>query len=254
MGLDARSEAMHYDAQGRLARLGSYQRWVLRNFGDAFGRRIWDAGAGIGLVTAELAQRADFVLATEYTPRNLETLTARFGGSPKVTVARCDLAGDDALAVAAHEIDTIVSLDVLEHLPDDGHVLALFRRVLTPGGRLLLKVPAHPFLFGAIDEASHHHRRYTRKGLQGALLRAGFEIERVAPMNMAATVPYFVKSRVLKRRTNFSNTIDPGRLGLYDRLIPWLERAERVLPVPFGLSLVAVARKPAGGPDFARSG
>ena len=63
-------------------------------------------------------------------------------------------------------------------------------------------------------------------------------------MNMAATVPYFVKSRLLRRKTNFSNSLDPGRLGLYDRLIPWLERAERIVPVPFGLSLIAVGQKP----------
>jgi len=246
MVLDPRTEAMHYDAQGRLAQLGSYQRWVLRNFRDAFGKRIWDAGAGIGLVTGELAQRAELVLATEYTPRNLETLRARFAETPNVTVARCDLAGDDSIAFAAHALDTVVSLDVLEHLQDDRHVLGLFHRVLVPGGRLLLKVPAHPFLFGAIDEASSHLRRYRRRLLRERLVRAGFEVERLEHMNLAATVPYFVKSRILKRRTNFSNSIDPNRLGLYDRIIPWLERAERILPVPFGLSLIAVARKPVG--------
>ena len=62
-------------------------------------------------------------------------------------------------------------------------------------------------------------------------------------MNMAATVPYFLKGRVLKKRRNFSNSIDGGKLGFYNRLMPWLERAERVLPTPFGLSLVAVGRK-----------
>jgi SAM-dependent methyltransferase len=241
---DETFEAVHYAAQGRMAQLGNYYRWILRNFRGTIGRRIWDAGAGIGNVTEHLALRADFVLATEFAQRNLDALRERFADRPGVRVACCDLARDDALAFAEYEIDTVVSLDVLEHLEDDLHVLRIFWNVLQPEGRLLLKVPAHPFLYGAVDEASLHFRRYRRPDLHAMLERAGFRVDRVAHMNMAATVPYFVKSRLLRKRTNFSNTIDPERLGLYDRLIPWLERAERVLPVPFGLSLIAVARKP----------
>jgi len=243
MGPDRRLEAMHFEAQGRLARLGNYHGWILRNFEGAFGRRIWDAGAGIGLVTAQLAERAEFVLATEFTPRNLEELTRRLEAVPNVRVAACDLSGDAALAFGDYDLDTVISLDVIEHLEDDAHALRTFRKVLRPGGRALIKVPAHPFLFGAMDEASLHHRRYRRAELSRKLREAGFAVERVAYMNLLATVPYFVKSRVLRRRTNFSNSIDPDRLGWIDRLIPWLERIERVVPPPFGLSLVAVGRK-----------
>lgn len=244
MARDDTFETMHCAAQGHMAQLGNYYRWILRNFGEAVGRRIWDAGAGIGNVTEHLARRADFVLATEFAQRNLDALRERFADHPDVRVAYCDLARDDALAFAEYEIDTVVSLDVLEHLEDDLRVLTTFWTVLEPGGRLLLKVPAHPFLYGSIDEASLHFRRYRRRDLGARLERAGFRVERVAYMNMAATLPYFVKSRILRRRTNFSNAIDPERLGLYNRLVPWLERAERALPVVFGLSLIAVGRKP----------
>jgi SAM-dependent methyltransferase len=244
MARDETVETMHRAAQGRMAQLSNYYRWILRNFGGAVGRRIWDAGAGIGNVTEHLARHADFVLATEFAQQNLDALRERFADRPGVRIAYCDLARDDALAFEDCEIDTVISLDVLEHLDDDLHVLRNFWTVLRPEGRLLLKVPAHPFLYGAIDEASLHIRRYRKGDLRAVLERAGFCVERVAHMNMAATLPYFVKSRVLRRRTNFSNTIDPERLGLYNRLVPWLERAERILPVVFGLSLIAVGRKP----------
>jgi 2-polyprenyl-3-methyl-5-hydroxy-6-metoxy-1,4-benzoquinol methylase len=247
MARDETIETMHRAAQGRMAQLGNYYRWILRNFGGAIGRRVWDAGAGIGNVTEHLARHADFVLASEFAPQNLEALRGRFADRTGVRVAYCDLTRDDALAFAECEIDTVISLDVLEHLEDDLHALRIFRTVLRPEGRALLKVPAHPFLYGAIDEASLHVRRYRKSELRAKLERAGFRVERVAYMNMAATVPYFVKSRLLRRRTNFSNTIDPERLGLVNRLVPWLERAERILPVVFGLSLIAVGRKPGAG-------
>jgi 2-polyprenyl-3-methyl-5-hydroxy-6-metoxy-1,4-benzoquinol methylase len=244
MAGDETFESMHCAAQGRMARLGNYHRWILRNFGDAFGRRVWDAGAGIGNVAEHLAERADFVLASEYSERNLDALRERFDGRAGVRVAYCDLAADDAPDFEDCAIDTVICLDVLEHLAHDLRALQIFWSVLRPGGQVLLKVPAHPFLYGSIDAASLHLRRYRRSDLCAALERADFRVERLAYMNMAATIPYFVKSRLLRKRTNFSNSLDPARLGLYDRLMPWLERAERLLPVPFGLSLIAVARKP----------
>ena len=237
-------ESKHFDAQGRMARMDNYYRWILANFGGAVGRRVWDAGAGIGNVTELLLERAEFVLATELTDANLDALRARFADDARVAVEPCDLTTDAALDLARYEVDTVVTLDVLEHLEDDHAALGRYRGVLRPGGRLLVKVPAHPFLYGTMDEASLHYRRYGKRELRDKLLAAGFEVERVRHMNMAATLPYFLKGRVLKRKRNFSNAIDGNKLGFYNRLMPVLERVERVVPVPFGLSLCAVARKP----------
>ncbi len=236
-------ERAHYAAQGRLARMSNYYRWILRQFDGALGRRIWDAGAGIGTVSETLIENADFLLATEFGEKNLVALRERFAGRAAVRVEFCDLSREDARVFAGERLDTIVSLDVLEHLADDGFALRLFHAVLAPGGRLCLKVPAHPFLYGTMDRASLHHRRYARRELREKLRAVGFVPEHLRAMNLAATIPYFVKGRLLKRDRNFSNSIDGERLGFYNRIVPWLERIERVLPPPFGLSLIAIARK-----------
>ncbi|MCB9914265.1 MAG: class I SAM-dependent methyltransferase [Planctomycetes bacterium] len=243
MELDDRTEQAHFAAQGTLGRMDNYYRWILRNFGPRVGRRVWDAGAGVGHVTALLAAQAELVVATEFTERNLEALRARFAGVPNVVVEFCDLTAPAALELARYELDTIVTLDVLEHLEDDAAALARYHEILRPGGALLIKVPAHPFLYGTVDEASLHFRRYEKRELREKLERAGFRVEMLRPMNAAATLPYFFKGRVLKKRSNFSGTIDQGRVGLYNRLMPWLERVERLVPPPFGLSLVAAGRK-----------
>ncbi len=244
MDLTPEIERAHAQAQSRLGQMDNYHAWILRSFGAAYGQRIWDAGAGAGLTVDRLRERAAFVLATEYTTANVELLRERFAAVPgRVQVEPCDLASDDGRSFAALKLDTNVHLDVLEHLADDHHALGLFHSVLAPGGRLLIKVPAHPCLFGSLDRASLHHRRYTRSDLREKLTKAGFRIERLRFMNLAATLPYFIKGRILKRQVNFSNTLSPGRLGTYNRVIPWLERCERLIPPPFGLSLIAVARK-----------
>ena len=102
---------------------------------------------------------------------------------------------------------------------------------------------AHPFLFGSLDEASLHYRRYTKRDLREKLLRAGFEVEMLRHMNLAAVVPYLLKGRVLRSKKNFSNSLSGSRLGFYNKLIPWFARFEGLLPPPIGLSLVAIARK-----------
>lgn len=243
MELTENIESEHYEAQGTLGRMDNYYRWILGTFGDNVGRRVWDAGAGVGHVTELLTQRADFVLATEFTERNLETLRGRFASEAKVEVEFCDLTKPEALELTRHELDTIVTLDVLEHLEDDRAALTRYREILQPGGALLIKVPAHQFLYGTVDEASLHYRRYGKRELREKLEGAGFHVEKLGHMNMVATLPYFLKGRVLKKQSNFSGTIDQGKVGFYNKLMPWFERVEKLLPVPFGLSLVAVGRK-----------
>jgi 2-polyprenyl-3-methyl-5-hydroxy-6-metoxy-1,4-benzoquinol methylase len=244
LGLTESVETKHFEAQGTLGRMDNYYRWILGTFGDSVGQRVWDAGAGVGHVTELLRARAEFVLASEFTERNLACLRDRFAGCDGVQVEFCDLSSDEALDLVRHRLDTIVTLDVLEHIEDDGAALARYFQILEPGGALLVKVPAHKFLYGTVDEASLHFRRYARAELRTKLEATGFVVEKIHHMNMAATLPYFLKGRVLKKQSNFSDTIDQGKLGFYNKLMPLLEGLEKILPTPFGLSLVAVARKP----------
>lgn len=246
MGIDSQAAERHFEAQGRLAQLNNYYRWTLDNFGIPMqGRRIWDAGAGVGHVSALLAPQAELLLATEFTEQNIQSLRVRFASHGNVQVRYCDLLAPPVAELRALHLNTIVNLDVLEHIEDDMAVLGTFFDCLEPGGQLLLKVPAHPFLFGSMDRASLHFRRYAKKTLQGKLATAGFAVERLQYMNMLAVFPYFIKGRLLKREGNFSLQLSEERLGLYNKLVPWLERFERVVKPMWGLSLIAVARKPA---------
>ena len=200
------------------------RRWI--------GRSVLEIGSGIGNLSAFLADRERLVL-TDTREEYLSRLRARFAGRPNISVARLYLPDDDG-AVAGERFDTIICLNVLEHIDDDISALHAIRRLLAPSGRLVLLVPALPALYGTIDRALGHHRRYKRAGL-GELLRAtGFTPAHVEYFNMAGIPGWWFAGRVMRRAL-----IPGGSLKLYDALVP-LFRLERFIPWRVGQSLIAI--------------
>lgn len=153
---------------------------------------------------------------------------------------------------------TLIGLfDVLEHIDDDEGTLRFLASVLEPGGYLALTVPAHPFLFDEMDELAHHRRRYRRAELREKLQAAGFETA-VLTHFMAPLVPSLIVARMLGRllesvgvtardRRSAELGITPGLNGLLSAILA-VERSllRRRVPMPFGSSLLAVARRVAG--------
>jgi len=236
------STAQH-EAQERMALLPRYYAWTLRRLEPWIGRRILDVGCGIGNATGRLAGWDRLVLL-DVSPSQVEGLRRRYAGVERVEVVLGDVLDPGILRLGVGDFDTVLCLDVLEHLRDEDRALGHFRALLAPGGHLLLKVPAHRWLFGTLDVASGHHRRYTRRDVGALARRAGFEPVWVASMNLSGVAPWWLKGRVLRRRANFSRTFSPRALRRMNRIVPLLERLDRLVPIPLGLSLVAVLRRP----------
>ena len=155
-----------------------------------------------------------------------------------MTVVEAD-AGWLTSAAALRDFDSVVCLNVLEHIADDALVLEGFRSCLAPGGRLLLLVPAHRVLHGEIDRSVGHERRYSRAPLRRLLEQSGLDPVELRYVNPVGALGWLVSSRVLRRPQ-----VPSGPLRTYDRLVPVLRHLDR-LSLPFGLSLWAVARRPA---------
>jgi glycosyltransferase involved in cell wall biosynthesis len=221
----------------RLSRAERYNRWMLEQVAPWLGQRVLEIGSGIGSFTRHLVGR-ELVVATDVNPRYLRILRNTFERHTRVEVAPLDLLAFDPAPFAARGVDTVLCLNVLEHVDDDRAALHRLHDALVPGGRLILVVPAHQRLYGAIDRAIDHHRRYETNGLLRKLADAGFQVERTQFFNRLGVVGWYVNSVLLKR------TKVPGfQLRLQNLLVPVL-RAEAALPLPFGLSLIAVARRP----------
>lgn len=215
----------------------NYYRWVVRRFAPYLGRRVVEAGAGIGTFAGHLREAVPDAELTLVEPadNNYPHLRARFAGDARVRTVQ----GYLEAAGARESADSVVAVNVLEHVHDDAAFLAAAHRLLAPGGHLLLFVPALPALYGTLDEAFEHVRRYTRAGLDGRLRGAGFRPVRLHYTNLPGVAAWWLSGRVLRRRT-----VTARDAKLYDRWItPWTSALERVWTPPLGQSLIAVARK-----------
>lgn len=234
-------EALHLEALERMAGLAPYYGWVLDLAetlnGGPLGSRVLDAGCGIGNFVELLRQRTEHVMAVDLSPKNIAVLRRRFEGAANVEVLQTDLDAQRE-ELRARDVDAICCLDVLEHIEDDGALVKSFAGILKQGGTLFIKVPAHAWLYGSVDKASDHFRRYSRRGLMKLVEDAGFEVRAARYMNLAGVGPYFLKSRVLKKGSTFSNSFS-------DRQLRWIKRSIGVFRgVDKAMGLVG----PGGGP------
>jgi SAM-dependent methyltransferase len=210
----------------------AYNEWLFDRIRPFLGARVVDAGAGVGTFTALAADTGAEVTAVEPVPEFAAILRERFQGDAKVTVVEGTVE-----AVRHRSFDSIICLNVLEHIEDDRATLGEFMGQLVPGGRLLLLVPAHPGLYGGYDRAAGHVRRYSKRLLTDQLVEAGFEIETLRHVNPVGALGWLVRVRLRS-----SEEWPASSFSLFDRAVPVLRRLD-ALRLPFGLSLWAVARR-----------
>jgi glycosyltransferase involved in cell wall biosynthesis len=223
----------------RMEGLSVYNRWLHDRFEPWLGKRILEVGSGVGNQTRFFAER-ERVVASDIEPHYVRELASKFGDRPNVRVTsfRFPLSEADARDLAAERVDTIVCLNVLEHIEDDAGTLRDFARVLPAGGHLALLVPALPALFGSLDESLRHYRRYDRDSLVRLVTESGFAVDKVRYLNRPGVFGWWLNSRVFRRRV-----LPRQQLGAFRWLMPLL-RAEEDAEPSFGMSLLVLARKP----------
>ncbi|MCP3103087.1 bifunctional glycosyltransferase/class I SAM-dependent methyltransferase [Myxococcus sp. K15C18031901] len=234
---DADNQHEGYTTLERMDGAIHYNQWLGRRFREHLGRRVLEIGSGIGTITRELEAGLELLIALEVDPFYVDRLKNLFRGHPHIRPYLSDVALADWESLQKERLDTIVLSNVLEHIPDDGSAVRRFRQILTPGGRVVILVPALPQLFGSIDEAVGHYRRYTPDSLRAVLESNGFEVEKLEWMNLVGMPGWFVNSRLFRRRS-----VPKLQLKLYDTLAPLFARAEAHVKLPVGMSLFAVAR------------
>jgi glycosyltransferase involved in cell wall biosynthesis len=222
----------------RMAGLSAYNKWLHDRFDAFLGQRVLEVGSGVGNQTRYFADR-ERVVASDIEAHYLRELRRRFEDKANVRVAsfHFPLNDRDRADLRQEAIDSIVCMNVLEHIEHDRETLSDFASVLPDGGRLVLLVPAMPALYGTLDRALLHFRRYDRDQLAALVTSCGFEVRDIRYLNRLGVVGWWLNSRVLKRRV-----LPKGQLAAFKWLMPLLKREERQ-PPGFGMSLLVMATR-----------
>lgn len=224
----------------------NYFAWQVDLFKGYARGTIIDHGAGTGGLSGALLAAnagrsaiAHRIVALEPDPQLVDVLHQKFDNVPAASVFAGTL--DDYLAANGTAcVDTIVSSNVIEHIEDDVACLRAMWDLLRPGGAVGLYVPARPELFGSLDKAVGHYRRYKRDELETKLVRSGFLVRSVQYRNLVGVLPWLLVGRVLKR-----DRVGSGSLRLFDRVVfPLARRLEDIVSPRYGLNLVAIGIKP----------
>lgn len=212
----------------------NYLQWIADRISPHLGLSVLEVGAGHGAVTRRIADGRR-VLAVDLSESCVAALERRFSGSPNVRVEH----GDARLAGEGETFDSLVMVNVLEHISDDVGALRSLGERLRSGATVVIYVPALDQLYSPYDRQVGHQRRYTKRRLRAVAEESGLDVVELAYMNLASLPAWFVFARLLKR--------DPakgGGLSIWDRrVIPASRWVEERVRVPVGLNLIMVARR-----------
>ncbi|HHP7244708.1 MAG TPA: class I SAM-dependent methyltransferase [Elainellaceae cyanobacterium] len=213
-----------------------YNQWIFSQIYPYLGDRILEVGCGNGNFTELLAHACSHLVAIDHNEHYVQTAIARLPPTSDVHVLTADVT-----QLRWHQpFDTIIMLDVLEHIADDVDLLHQLNQCLIHNGKLILKVPALNALYTPMDSAVGHHRRYSKSRLIQILQGASFPDLETWYFNVAGIPGWWFNGTVLGRTTPLQHHV-----SWFDRAVPLLRHVESKIPPPVGLSLFAVATKSA---------
>lgn len=221
---------------GRLNRAPRFTQWMADVIRPYLGERVLEIGAGTGNMTLQLIPRKLYY-ASDINPHYLTYLQNLISDHPYLRVGYTDGEKHDSYP-SQEKFDTVICLNVVEHLANDFGALRNIWDALEENGRAIVLVPCGPKLYGTLDEVLGHYRRYTKPHFTDLAARAGFHIETVLSFNRAGSPAWWLNARVLKRKT-----FGLWQIKALNFLTPFFRLVDGFLPLP-PLSIIAVLRKP----------
>jgi SAM-dependent methyltransferase len=213
----------------------NYHKWIIEELAPFFGHNVVEVGAGAGdLSTILLQSELKHLFAFEPSSNVFPSLRSSIEGLSRVTAIN-EFFNSDHVPEA---IDSVLYINVLEHIADDLAELQMAYNAIRHGGHLLLFVPALSWLFSDADRNVGHFRRYHMKPLVALVEEAGFVVEKTRYFDLAGIIPWYVNFVLLK------NTFSAGSVALYDKVVvPPMRLFEKAITPPIGKNILLVARK-----------
>src|SRR6266487_5895785 len=214
----------------------NYNRWIAENFYASIQAPLLEFGAGIGNMS-ELLSAYTPLCVTDTDARMLAHLEDKFSQINAVSVQFLDITQPPPEHLV-ERFQTVIGINVLEHVEDDQKALFHLGHVLKPSGRLLLLVPAKKWAYTDLDKQLGHFRRYEKKELGEKLVKASFQLEKLYFFNIIGLMSWILRDKIQS-----SGGLRPYQVSLFDTIVPILKRVESKVRMPLGISLIAIARR-----------
>ena len=225
---------------GRLNRAPRFTRWMADVIRPFIGERVLEIGAGTGNLTLQLIPRKLYY-ASDINPHYLTYLQNLIPDHPYLRVGYTDGEKHDSYP-SEERFDTVICLNVVEHLENDLGALRNIFDALEENGRAIVLVPSGPGLYGTLDKVLGHYRRYTKAQFTELAAQSGFQLEALLSFNRFGSPAWWLNGRVLRRKT-----FGLWQIKMLNVLMPLIRAIDGFLPLP-PLSIIAVLRKPPSQP------
>lgn len=221
----------------RISRMKKFN-WLIYNMIESqLGERVVEAGCGNGNISQYLIHK-DLLIGIDIDADFVKKLNEKYSYLDGAKFICSDLQFLDVGEIKKHNPDSIVSINVLEHVDDDEKAIQNFHKILGSNGKIILIVPAMHYLYCNLDKNLGHKRRYDKNQLRHLLEKNGFEIEKINYFNFFGVFGWFFSGHILR------NSILPsGQLMIYEYLVPIFKAIEKIIGPPIGLSLFVTAKK-----------
>lgn len=220
-----------------MAKTEFYYQWMIKYFTPYMGKRILEVGCGVGNAT-KLLKHITYLHSIDISENNIEVVKRYLGSWKNLVFEKMDVFDDRFIELRRLDFDTILSISVLEHIEDDCEVLKRFYHVLKPGGNLLLFVPALQFLYSSIDRELGHYRRYEKIEIIRKLEKSGFSHVKSSFFNFLGIFGWILNGKILQKKI-----LPDSQIALFDKLVPFIQSIEKIIPPPVGACLICIAHK-----------
>ncbi len=216
----------------------NYRKWIFDNIKDFVGERIVEIGGGIGSFS-EFFLNKELLIILDIHDGCIEYLKKKFDGKKNIFIKKYDISKSIDSFILKNKPDTIICINVLEHIKNDVEAVHNMFRLLRNEGIVVIYVPAYNWLYGDIDRLVGHYRRYSKNSIKRLFEEAGFKTIKIKYMNSIGILGWFINNRLLRRREESLRQV-----LFYDKyIIPFVKKIEGKISVPFGLSILAIAKK-----------
>lgn len=218
-----------------MSHAANYHRWIIDEFAPYLGQSVAEIGAGIGTVSGLLLEKnIRRLVAFEPCGTNFLLLEEKLRHEARATAVH----GLASARQGSEHFDSVVLLNVLEHIEHDAQAVSETRHLLGPHGHVLLFVPALDFLFSNTDRDIGHLRRYSRDGICRLVTEAGFSIVKARYFDIAGIIPWYINFVLLR------GSFNRDRIALYDMyVVPPMRLLETMMPPVIGKNLLVIGRK-----------